>query len=178
MKLKKLLLTQTVVHTGLQKTYLLKVPQIQSLSTFWIWHVSENHRKFMKNLKQLKEIMPARLQRDKEKLKDCFANDFSKRCQAEYEQPFEKSTDFAAMKQNLSYISDAIIDCYFGDHGKCSKFSYACSKSIMTEPGYKKALSFLILLKSLLKLLKQKLFCGNVCTTGLVQLCSVRQQRI
>ena len=33
------------------------------------------------------------------------------------------------MKRNLSYISDAIIDCYFCDHGKCSKFSYVFSKS-------------------------------------------------
>lgn len=90
-------------------------------------HVSENHRKFIKNLKPLKDIMPARLQRDKEKLKDRFANDFSKRCQAEYEQAFEASEDFTSMKRNLSYSSDAVVDCYFGQHDNCKKYSYTCS---------------------------------------------------
>lgn len=92
-------------------------------------HVSENHRKFIKNLKPLKDIMPARLQRDKEKLKDRFANDFSKRCQAEYEQAFEVSEDFLSMKRNLTYASDAIVDCYLGRHDNCAKFSYVCSNS-------------------------------------------------
>lgn len=92
-------------------------------------HVSENHRKFIKNLKPLQNLMPARLQCEKKKLKDRFANDFSKRCQAEYEKAFAISVDLQSMKRNLSFASDAIVDCYFGDHDNCKQYSYVCSNS-------------------------------------------------
>lgn len=92
-------------------------------------HVTENHRKFMKNLKELKKIMPARLQRDKDKMKDRFANDMSKRCQAEYDKAFEKCVDFDSMKRSLSFAADAVVNCYFDDHNLCSKHSFVCSYS-------------------------------------------------
>ena len=53
------------------------------------------------------------------KLKDRFANGFSKRCQAEYEKSFAISVDLQSMKRIWSFASGAIIDCYFGNHDIC-----------------------------------------------------------
>ncbi|CAC5402800.1 unnamed protein product [Mytilus coruscus] len=93
-------------------------------------HVASNHRKFVNNLSAVCDIIPARLKVQRTRLQSLFASDISARCQAEYVQAnirYHKSPD--VMKSKLSYVSDAIVGCYYGDHTNCSLYSFVCSKS-------------------------------------------------
>lgn len=93
-------------------------------------HVASNHRKFVNNLSTVCDIMPARLKVQRTRLQSLFASDMAARCQAEFVQAnirYHKSPD--VMKSKLSYVSDAIVGCYCGDHTDCSLYSFVCSKS-------------------------------------------------
>ena len=91
-------------------------------------HVSANHRNFIKKMSGLKEIMPARLVSEKDKMLKRFALDMAARCQAEYNAAFDKfNMDSVRVKVHLSYACHAIVSCYQGDHNGCTKYSLVCS---------------------------------------------------
>ncbi|CAG2191403.1 unnamed protein product [Mytilus edulis] len=76
----------------------------------------------------LKEIMPARLVSEKDKMLKRFALDMAARCQAEYNAAFDKfNMDSVRVKVHLSYVCHAIVSCYQGDHNGCTKYSLVCS---------------------------------------------------
>lgn len=92
-------------------------------------HVAANHRKYINNLSSVCDIMPARLKAQRTKLQSRFATDLAARCQAEYTQAHMKFKDLQEMKSKLSFVTDAVISCYCGDHSDCMKYSFVCSKS-------------------------------------------------
>ncbi|CAG2226741.1 unnamed protein product [Mytilus edulis] len=72
-------------------------------------HFSNNHRKNIKNNKELGEIMPA------------------ERCQSEFTQAMEKyGGDFTKVKNKISFTVDAIPACYTGNHELCRRHSFVC----------------------------------------------------
>lgn len=60
-------------------------------------------------------------------MRNNFALDLTKRCQAEFEKSFKKyDTCTPKLISNLSYATDAIVKCYQGDHSLCHKQSNVC----------------------------------------------------
>lgn len=56
-----------------------------------------------------------------------FALDIDDRCQAEFEAAFaEHRNDLERLKNKVSYIPNAILQCYQGDCSLCQKHSYLC----------------------------------------------------
>lgn len=90
-------------------------------------HVSQNHRKFIKNMTELTKHMPGRTKADRQKMQNKFSIDLADRCQAEFTQAFEKfPKNVFKFKSTLSYTCDAVVDCYHGKHDLCSVYSFAC----------------------------------------------------
>ena len=90
-------------------------------------HFSNNHRKHIKNNKELGEIMPGRTKKDREKLLNNFALDLAERCQSEFTQAMEKyGGDFTKVKNKISFTVDAIPACYTGNHELCRRHSFVC----------------------------------------------------
>lgn len=90
-------------------------------------HVSQNQRKFIKNLSELTNHMPGKNKSDRQKMQNKFSIDLAERCQAEFTQAFDKfSRDSSKLKSALSYTCDAIVSCYHGNHDLCSLYSFVC----------------------------------------------------
>ncbi|XP_076113401.1 uncharacterized protein LOC143081050 [Mytilus galloprovincialis] len=90
-------------------------------------HFSNNHRKNIKNNKELGEIMPGRTKKDREKLLNNFALDLAERCQSEFTQAMEKyGGDLTKVKNKISFIVDAIPACYTGNHELCRRHPFVC----------------------------------------------------
>ena len=96
-------------------------------------HVSNNHRKYIKNMSELTIHMPAKFKYEKQKMQDNFSMDLAERCQAEFTQAFNKfPNDILKFKAALSYTYDAIINCYHGHHDLCHIYSFVCMKKCNT----------------------------------------------
>ncbi|CAC5360864.1 unnamed protein product [Mytilus coruscus] len=90
-------------------------------------HFLNNHRKNIKNNKELGEIMPGRTKKDREKLLNNFALDLAERCQSEFTQAMEKyGGDFLKVKNKISFTVDAIPACYTANHELCHSHSFVC----------------------------------------------------
>ncbi|CAC5422347.1 unnamed protein product [Mytilus coruscus] len=90
-------------------------------------HFLNNHRKNIKNNKELGEIMPGRTKKDREKLLNNFALDLAERSQSEFTQAMEKyGGDFVKVKNKISFTVDAIPACYTGNHELCRRHSFVC----------------------------------------------------
>ena len=90
-------------------------------------HLCENVRKKIKNDPKVVQIMPGRTKAEREKLCGRFSLDLTFRCTAEREQAGKKyGNNFNKIKSAISYIVDAIVSCYRGNHDKCKKYSYVC----------------------------------------------------
>ncbi|CAC5390802.1 unnamed protein product [Mytilus coruscus] len=90
-------------------------------------HFLNNHRKNIKNDKELGEIMPGRTKKDREKLLNNFALDLAERCQSEFTQAMEiYGGDFVKVKNKISFTVDAIPACYTGNHELCRRHSFVC----------------------------------------------------
>lgn len=90
-------------------------------------HFLNNHRKNIKNNKELGEIMPGRTKKDREKLLNNFALDLAERCQSEFTQAMQKyGGDFTKVKNKISFTVDAIPACYTGNHELCRRHSFVC----------------------------------------------------
>ena len=90
-------------------------------------HLGENHRKYMKKSSVLTDIMPGRTKAMRQKARNNFAIDLSKRCTAEYNAAFKKhSGNVAQIIRGTAFAGGAIVNCYKGDHSRCQKLSYVC----------------------------------------------------
>ena len=101
-------------------------------------HVSENMRKGLKKDDTLLKAMPASTKVKRQKLLNTFSTDLTERCNAELAQATKKSDgDFSILKRKISYVVDAIIECYCGNHALCKKYSFVCGgkKNLWTKRG-------------------------------------------
>jgi len=93
-------------------------------------HLSENFRKGLKKEKNLLNIMPARTQLQRQKLLNTFATDLAERCNAEVTKSIEvHGGDFRKIRNKISYVVDAIANCYMQNHTLCRKHSFVCQGS-------------------------------------------------
>ena len=109
-------------------------------------HLSENVRKQIKNDPKVIAIMPGSTKAEREKMGGRFSLDMTFRCTAERDQAGKLyKNNFQKVRSSLSYAVDAIVECYFGDHSLCEKYSYVCdggsknwiSKSSFLRPDFK-----------------------------------------
>ena len=90
-------------------------------------HLSQNHRKHIKSIRSLLNMMPGVTKRCREKKLNSFAVDLSMRCQSEFQNIHRKVNGDALMLQkHINMTSDAIIACYQGDHRLCLSQSTVC----------------------------------------------------
>ena len=93
-------------------------------------HLSENMRKSVKRDKGLLQLMPEKTQKKKQTLLNNFATDLTDRCNKELVLTVKfHQGDFKKVKNRISFIVDAIGNCYMGNHTKCKKHSFACDGS-------------------------------------------------
>ena len=90
-------------------------------------HLSQNHRKNIKNNQQILKMMPGKTKAEKNKLLNNFAVDLAARCEAEFSKSMEKyGGNFQKVKNKMSYVCDAIPLCYMGKHERCRRHSFVC----------------------------------------------------
>lgn len=90
-------------------------------------HVSDNQRKSINKTEFSANMFPGRTKEIRKKLQRRFAIDVSKRCTTEVSMSQSKNAgDFNSVKREMSHTTNAIADCYKGDHRLCKKYSYAC----------------------------------------------------
>lgn len=90
-------------------------------------HLADNHRKSMKKDENLAKIVNGRTKTERVKTAHNLAIDIADRCQAEINKAYKIHTgDVHVMKKKLSYVQDAIMQCYQGCHDQCRKKSFVC----------------------------------------------------
>ena len=90
-------------------------------------HITQNHRKFIKNMTELTAHMPGRTKIERQKTQNKFAIDLAARCQAEFNQAFRKFRKIVPkLKSVLSYTCDSVVECYHGNHAICNTYSFVC----------------------------------------------------
>lgn len=90
-------------------------------------HLAENHRKSMKRDENLAKIVKGKTKAERVKTAHNLAIDIADRCQAEINRAYRIHTgDVHIMKKKLSYVQDAIMQCYQGCHDLCKKKSFVC----------------------------------------------------
>ena len=90
-------------------------------------HITQNHRKFIKNMTELTAHMPGRTKIERQKTQNKFAIDLAARCQAEFNQAFRKfRKNVPKLKSVLSYTCDSVVECYHGNHALCNTYSFVC----------------------------------------------------
>ena len=99
-------------------------------------HLSANHRKYIKNFNDIQQFMTGRTKRIRERIRNNFATDLSKRCQAEFNKAFAKQVSTVHLKRYLSYAVDAIVECYKGNHSLCIKLSFVCKGAWIKTSTY------------------------------------------
>ena len=90
-------------------------------------HITQNHRKFVKNMTELTPHMPGRTKIERQKTQNKFAIDLAARCQAEFNQAFRKyRKNVPKLKSVLSYTCDSVVECSHGNHDLCNTYSFVC----------------------------------------------------
>ena len=90
-------------------------------------HLSQNHRKHIKNKSSLLDMMPGGTKKGKTKNLNNFATDLSMRCQSEFENIHRQTTgNTLKLQKYISVTTDAITACYQGDHKLCKLHSTVC----------------------------------------------------
>ena len=90
-------------------------------------HITQNHRKFIKDMTELTAHMPGRTKIERQKTQNKFAIDLAARCQAEFNQAFRKfRKNVPKLKSVLSYTCDSVVECYHGNHALCNIYSFVC----------------------------------------------------
>ena len=93
-------------------------------------HLSENHRKQIKNNMHVLNMMPGLRKSDRQFARGRFAADISMRCQAEFESVHKKvGGNMDEMTLRIHRSISAIKRCYCGDHSHCQLFSSVCKGS-------------------------------------------------
>ena len=90
-------------------------------------HVSKNHRLFIKKNKDLPSVLKGNTVKARTRMQNNLAIDLSERCHAEICKAFTKHGDNKDLIRNkLSYVVDAVVDCYQDWHLKCARHSFLC----------------------------------------------------
>ena len=90
-------------------------------------HLSENHRKQIKNNVHVLNMMPGKTQCYRKYLRNRFATDISRRCQAEFDMAHRAARgNFEEMKSAIHKCINCIKKCYCADHGTCKLYSFVC----------------------------------------------------
>ena len=91
-------------------------------------HLSENHRKQLKNSQNVLNMMPARTKIARSALRNKFANDISKRCHAEFNRVHKQEKgNFKRLSRRINKCIFAIKSCYTGNHRQCKSLSTVCN---------------------------------------------------
>ena len=78
-------------------------------------YLAQSHKKAADNAKFSAQMFSGRIAADRQSTKRKFSVDFMKRCTAEYDQAIRKHRgDAEKLINTLSFITDAIVDCYSG----------------------------------------------------------------
>lgn len=92
-------------------------------------HMSESHRKVIKNIEFSKTMFPGKNKVEREKLQHRFAMEATQRCTAEVTHAHQHfGGNLNKIIRKLSFTTDSIVMCVTGDCGKvCTKHSFVCS---------------------------------------------------
>ena len=91
-------------------------------------HLSQSQRRRVGNAVWSKNMFPTTAIDKKDTLKRRFSYNLSRRCTAEFKLcTAQHEGDIDKIKRKLSYVTDAIVECYKGNHSICKKHSYACT---------------------------------------------------
>lgn len=109
-------------------------------------HLSDSHRKVVKNITFSKGMFPGKNQKERDKVHKRFSIEVAKRCNAEVKLAHEHFMgDMKKKVRKLSYTIDSVIQCVTGACGKlCTKHSFVCTgkkrlawKAKFMKPGTK-----------------------------------------
>lgn len=90
-------------------------------------HLSQNHRKYIKSKSGLVDMMPGVTKSYRQKKLNRFATDLSLRCQSEFENFHHQTVgNTEKLKKSISGCSDALMECYQGNHRLCKEHSTVC----------------------------------------------------
>lgn len=91
-------------------------------------HLSRSQRRKINNTKFSFFMFPGKNKEERQKVQTRFADDICDRCTAEFKSAFEQlNGNLLDIKRALSYVPDAIIKCYQGNHSYCKKYSFVCA---------------------------------------------------
>lgn len=94
-------------------------------------HLGENHRRQIKRNDCVLKMMPGCNKSHRQRLRNWFANDISKRCKAELDCAHKSENGhFDRILSRIHKCISAIKKCYCGDHYLCKKHSYVCDGTI------------------------------------------------
>ena len=117
----------TSAYKAAEDLYSTKVSSVQPVHQIDTRHLSENHRKYIKNQASLINMMPGVTKSIRMKKLNRFATDLSMRCKAEFENIHKKTAgDTEKLQGCISTITDAILECYKGNHRLCKAHSTVC----------------------------------------------------
>lgn len=121
----------TAAHSAADKLFLEGATNTRPLHQIDTRHLSQNHRKFIRNSESVLAMMPGYLQAYRMVLRNRFAVDLSTRCSAEYTCIYTAERgDFEKIKPRISRCRVAIKHCYSGDHSRCRTNSSVCKGEI------------------------------------------------
>ena len=90
-------------------------------------HLAQSQRRAANKMTFSSKMFPVFKGVTKDKMQARFSLDLSRRCQGEHAAALKKyGSETHSVVRHLSYTSDAIIDCYQGDHKLCLKWSFLC----------------------------------------------------
>lgn len=92
-------------------------------------HLSERLRKRIEGSGFSDEMLPGSTKRLRTKCLKRFALDVQKRVHTEFNSAYEAANgDMDSLIRTASFICDAIVSCYNGDHSVCYNHSFACRR--------------------------------------------------
>ena len=94
-------------------------------------HLSETHRKQLKNSQNVLNMMPGRTKAVRLALRNKFAVDISKRCHAEFKFVHKQEKgNFKRLTKRINKCIFAVKGCYTGDHRQCKSVATVCNGEI------------------------------------------------
>lgn len=91
-------------------------------------HLTRALERELKKVTFSKQMFDEDTKEERDRLQSRFSLDVGDRANAEYNTCFRRHRDDPEKCRNkLSYISDAVIECYKGNHVLCKKYSFVCN---------------------------------------------------
>ena len=117
----------TSAYKAAEDLRLANVTTVDSIHQIDTRHLSQNHRKHIKNKRSLLDMMPGGTKKSKTKNLNNFTTDLSMRCQSEFENIHRQTSgNTLKLQKYISMTTDAITPCYQGDHKLCKLHSTVC----------------------------------------------------